>query len=295
MGEAGAEATRHIFARYFVDASPNLLRTLGIPVIAGRDFEDGDASSAGVAIVDARAAAALWPNERAVGRELELGSTGSGAPWIPVVGVARSVELFFERDPYLEPPPLVYVVRPNNSSTDRTIVIRAGARDGPVATAVTRGAQTTPALRYLESPFPWLQRYDQFTAGGRFIALVFGLFGITALVLSTLGLYTTLAYSVSQRQREFGVRLALGARPSDLRRMVLREAFVVTLGGIASGALVALWATRLLDSMLWGLPHMDAGSLAAAEALLLGIALLACLAPAERAAHAELLEVLRQV
>jgi len=70
---------------------------------------------------------------------------------------------------------------------------------------------------------------------------------------------------------------------------------VVTLGGIASGALVALWATRLLDSMLWGLPHMDAGSLAAAEALLLGIALLACLAPAERAAHAELLEVLRQV
>lgn len=295
LGEAGAEATRGIVARYFVDASPNLLRTLGIPVVAGRDFEDGDVSSAGVAIVDERAAAALWPNERAVGHELELGSQGSGAPWIPVVGVARSVELFFERDPYLEPPPLVYVVRPNNESTDRTIVIRTGSRSGPVATAVTRAIETTPALRYVESPFPWLQRYDRFAASGRFIALVFALFGMTALALSTLGLYTTLAYAVSQRRREFGVRLALGARPADLRRLVLREAFVVTLGGIASGALVALWATRLLDSLLWGLPHMDAVSLAGAEALLVGIALLACLAPAHRAMRADPLEVLREV
>lgn len=295
LGEAGAEATRGIVARYFVDASPNLLRTLGIPVVAGRDFEDGDVSSAGVAIVDERAAAALWPNERAVGHELELGSQGSGAPWIPVVGVARSVELFFERDPYLEPPPLVYVVRPNNESTDRTIVIRTGSRSGPVATAVTRAIETTPALRYVESPFPWLQRYDRFAASGRFIALVFALFGMTALALSTLGLYTTLAYAVSQRRREFGVRLALGARPADLRRLVLREVFVVTLGGIASGALVALWATRLLDSLLWGLPHMDAVSLAGAEALLVGIALLACLAPAHRAMRADPLEVLREV
>lgn len=295
LGEAGAEATRHLFARYFVDASPNLLRTLGIPVIAGRDFEDGDVSSAGVAIVDERAAAALWPNERAVGRELELGGQGSGAPWIPVVGVARSVELFFESDPYLEAPPLVYVVRPNNPSTNRTIVIRTDSRSGAVATAVTRAAETTPGLRYLESPFPWLRRYDRFAAGGRFIALVFALFGSTALVLSTLGLYTTLAYSVSRRRREFGVRLALGARPADLRRMVLREAFVVTLAGIATGALVALWATRLLDSMLWGLPHMDALSLAAAEALLLGISLIACLTPAHRAARADPLAVLRDV
>ena len=295
LGEAGAEATRHIFARYFVDASPNLLRTLGIPMVAGRDFEDGDVSSAGVAIVDERAAAALWPNERAVGHELELGSPGSGAPWIPVVGVARSVELFFEWDPYLEPPPLVYVVRPNNPSTDRTIVMRTGSRSGPVATAVTRAIETTPALRYVESPFPWLQRYDRFAAGGRFIALVFALFGMTALVLSTLGLYTTLAYSVRQRRREFGVRVALGARPADLRRLVLREALVVTLAGIASGALVALWATRLLDGMLWGMPHMDAVSLAAAEGLLFSIALLSCLTPAQRAARADPLEVLREV
>ncbi|HEX6815506.1 MAG TPA: FtsX-like permease family protein [Gemmatimonadaceae bacterium] len=295
LGEAGAEATRNIFAHYYVDASPNLLRTLGIPVIAGRDFADGDIPSAGVAIVDQRAASALWPNERAVGREIELGSQGSGAPWIPVVGVARSVELFFESDPYLEPPPVVYVVRPNNPSTDRTIVIRTGFRSGSVATAVTRAIETTPALRYVQSPFPWLQRYDRFAAGRRFIALVFGLFGITALVLSTLGLYTTLAYAVSQRRREFAVRLALGARAADLRRMVLREALVVTLAGIASGALVALWSTRLLDSMLWGLPHMDALSLAAAEALLFGTALIACLAPAERATRADPLEVLRQV
>lgn len=293
LGEAGAEATRNIEARYFVDASPNLLRTLGIRVTAGRDFLDGDAASDGVAIVDERAAAALWPNERAVGHALELGSAGSGAPWIPVVGVAKTVTLFFENDPDLEPPPLVYVVRAHGPSSYREIVLRTGAPSGPVATALTRAMETTPGLRTFETPAPWLERYDHFTTGRRFLALVFGLYGLTALILSTVGLYTTLAYSVSQRRHELGVRLALGARPADLRRMVVREAMVMALAGVASGALVALWATRLIDSMLYGIPHMDALSLTVAEVLLLGIALLACLLPAERAARADPLEVLR--
>jgi putative ABC transport system permease protein len=293
LGEAGAEATRNIEARYFVDASPNLLRTLGIPVVAGRDFLDGDAASDGVAIVDQRAASVLWPNERAVGHALELGSAGSGAPWIPVIGVAKTAILFFEDDPNLEPPPLVYVVRAHSGRSYREIVLRTGASSGPVATAVTRAIETTAGLRTFDTPRPWLERYDHFSAARRFLALVFGLYGLTALVLSTVGLYTTLAYSVSLRRHELGVRLALGARPADLRRMVLREAMVMTLAGIASGAVVALWATHLIDSMLYGIPHMDAPSLIAAEALLFGIAMLACLVPAERAARAEPLDVLR--
>ncbi len=134
---------------------------------------------------------------------------------------------------------------------------------------------------------------DRFTAGRRFGALVFGLYGMSALVLSIIGLYTMLAYSVSQRRHEFGVRLALGARPADLRRLVVREALVMALAGIASGAVVALWASRVLDSTLYGIPHMDAVSLVATEVLLLGIALLACVAPAQRAARATPLEVLR--
>src|SRR6185437_7654693 len=293
QGEAGAEATRHIFARYYVDASPNLLRTLGIPVVAGRDFEEADATSGGVAIVDERTAAVLWPNERVVGRQIQLGSMGSGVPWIPVIGVARNANLVFERDPYLEPPPLVYVVRANNGSPYRKIVIRTGTRTGPVATAVTRAVETTPALRYFSSPSPWLEQYDDIVTGGRFVALLFVLYGMTALILSTLGLYTTLAYSVSQRRREFGVRMALGARPADLRRMVMREAFVTTLAGIAAGALIALRATHILDGMLYGMPHLDALSLIAAEVLLLGIGSLVCVAPARRASRAEPVEVLR--
>ncbi|HEY7895497.1 MAG TPA: FtsX-like permease family protein [Gemmatimonadaceae bacterium] len=295
LGESGAEATRTLAARYFVEASPNLLRTLGIPVIAGRDFLDGDASSAGVAIVDERAAAALWPTERAIGHEIELGSAGSGAPWIPVVGVARNASLFFEHDPDLEPQPIVYVVRAHEPGAYREVVLRAGPSRGSVATAVTRAVETTPALHDFQSPVPWLEQYDHFTAGRRFGAFVLGLYGVTALVLATIGLYTVLAYSVSRRRHEFGVRLALGARPADLRRMVVGEALVMALAGIASGAMVALWVSQLLDSALYGIPHMDAVSLAGAEILLLGIALVACLAPAERASRAEPLEVLRQL
>ena len=291
-GEAGGEATRTLFARFYIDASPNLLRALGISVIAGRDFEDGDAASAGVAIVDERAAAALWPHERAVGRQLELGNQSSGAPWIPVVGVARNASLFFQPDPDLEPRPIVYVVRAQGASAYRQIVIRTGASGGPVATAVTRVVETTPGLRHFQSPTPWLDRYDRITAADRFIALVFALYGLSALVLSAVGLYTVLAYSVGRRRHEFGVRIALGARPGDLRRMVIREAVILALAGIGSGALVALWASRLLDSALYGIPHVDAVSLVGAEALLFGLTLLACLAPAERAARAEPLEVL---
>lgn len=293
VGEAGAEATRNIFARSFVEASPNLLRTLGIRVIAGRDFQEGDAASRGVAIVDERAAAALWPNERAVGHELELGRVGSGAPWIPVVGVAHNATLFFAHDPDLEPPPVVYVVREHGASAYRDIVMRTAGETGPVATAVTRAIEASPAIRNFASPAPWLEQFDSFIAARRFGALVFGLYGMTALILSIVGLYTVLAYSVSQRRHEFGVRRALGAQPADLRRMVVREAAVMTLAGIASGALVALWASRVLESTLYGIPHMDALSLVAAEFLLLGIALLACLAPAHRASRAEPLEVLR--
>ncbi|HEX5178041.1 MAG TPA: FtsX-like permease family protein [Gemmatimonadaceae bacterium] len=293
LGEDGAEATRTLFARFYIDASPNLLRALGIAVVAGRDFQDGDAASAGVAIVDERAAAALWPNERAVGRQLALGNQGSGAPWIPVVGVARNAALFFEPDPNLEPVPIVYVVRAHGAGPYRQIVIRAGANGGPVATAVTRVVESTPGLRHFQSPTPWLDRYDRITAADRFIALVFAVYGLSALVLSTVGLYTVLAYSVGRRRHEFGVRIALGARPGDLRRMVIREAVIMGLAGIGSGALVALWASRLLDSALYGIPHLDAVSLVGAEALLLGLMLVACLAPAERAARAEPLEVLR--
>lgn len=293
LGEAGAEATRTIFVRFFIDASPNLLSTLGIPVIVGRDFEPGDAASAAVAIVDERAAAALWPNEPAVGHEIELGSAGSGARWIPVVGVARNVTLVFQYDPDLESQPLVYVVRAHVPGAYREIVMRADSSSGPVATAVVRAVENTPGIRTLETPAPWLEQFNHFTAARRFGALVFGLYGMTALLLSVVGLYTMLAYSVSQRRHEFGVRLALGARPADLRGLVVREALVMTLAGIASGALVALWVSRVLESTLYGIPHLDAVSLVAAEALLLGIALVACLAPAHRAAQATPLEVLR--
>ncbi|HEX6809596.1 MAG TPA: ABC transporter permease [Gemmatimonadaceae bacterium] len=293
LGEARAEATRNMMVRYYIEASPNLLRTLGISIVAGRDFQDGDAASTGVAIVDERAAAALWPNERAVGHQIKLGSLGSGAPWIPVVGVAHKVSLFFQPDPDLEPQPIVYVVRAHNASAYRQIVIRTAANSGSVATAVTRVIESTPGLRHFQSPTPWLEQYDRITSADRFIALVFALYGMTALILSTVGLYTVLAYSVGQRRHEFGVRLALGARPSDLRRMVVREAVIMALSGIASGALIALWTGQLLDSALYDVPHIDAVSLVVAEVLLLGLTLLACLAPAQRAAGAEPLEVLR--
>jgi ABC-type antimicrobial peptide transport system permease subunit len=142
---------------------------------------------------------------------------------------------------------------------------------------------------------PWLSWFDDAQRAGYFLVGVFSLFSTFALALAAIGLYGVLSYSVSQRMREFAVRIAVGAPAREVMRLVAHDGAVMILAGTGIGAFVAMWASDLLGDWLYSVHHTDAGSLVVAEAVLFAAGCLACLQPALRALRADPIEVLRAI
>jgi ABC-type antimicrobial peptide transport system permease subunit len=187
---------------------------------------------------------------------------------------------------------MIYVVRSGSDATLRRVLVRARHADGAAVVAVQRALRAVPEVN-VGFVTPLLRTFDSMVTARRFIAELFGLLGVLALALAAVGLYGVLAYAVGQRMREFGVRIALGARPANLVRLVFRDGVTMVLAGTAVGALVAMWTANLLAAWLYDVSPTDAASLVAAEAVLLAVSLAACTAPALAAARADPLEVLR--
>ena len=138
-----------------------------------------------------------------------------------------------------------------------------------------------------------MARFEQQVQVRRFLSIVFTLIAAFALGLSTIGLYSVLAYTGAQRTREYAMRIALGARSPDLMRLVLTEAFVLVIAGTAAGGIVAMWGGKILERWLYSIDPMDAVSLVSAEAVLIAISLAAALGPALKATRANPVELLR--
>ena len=291
----GGDSTRVIHLRYYAVVSPAYLRTVRLPVLSGRDFELGDASGNGVAIIDPIAAARLYPHQNPVGRMLQLGAPGSDAPWVRIVGVARNPSVLERTD--VPPEPAVWVARPLGvrGVSDGVIVVRTTpGRGARAAVELRRSLGALPAVRGVTLE-PYSYRHDADVASHRFLARVFVAMGAVALALAALGLYGVLSYSVGQRLREFAVRVALGARSDQVVAMVLRDALVMLLAGIGIGAFVAMAATKYVDALLSGVYRTDVVSLLLSEIVLVGVGLAAALAPARRASRASPLDILRAV
>lgn len=294
--EGADGARRQLLVRGVLAVSPGFLRTKGVGIVRGRDFLDGDALATGGVIVDELAARRLWPRGAdPVGRMLKLGDAESGARWLPVLGVARQVR-DFSAEPFADPDPVIYVVIPNDSAVHRTLVVHVAREDdAALAERVRRMLRATVPGASWGFVFisPYSEGAEDMARVRAFLAGIFSTFSAFALLLAAVGLYGVLAYSVGQRMREFGVRVALGARPADLLRLVLHEGAVMLLAGTAIGALFAMWAGTLLDAWLYDVYHTDAVALVSSEAMLVGVALLACLIPALRASRADPMEILR--
>ncbi len=264
--------------------------TLGLTIVRGRAFTATDREGApGVAIVSDALAAATWPGQDAVGKRLKFGGVDSDGEWLTVVGVAGTTR-------YRElatPRPTLYIPAEQFMPSGGRLAIRTAAAPAFVAGVVADAVRAAdPAVRvtriasyaeYLRVPLAW----------PRFNALLLGVFATAALLLSIIGLYGVMAASVRQRQREIGVRLALGATPGDVRRLVLREGLRLALAGAVAGLALAFAATRVLRGLLFETEPLDPVSLGTAAIVLVAAALVATWLPARRATRVDPIDVLR--
>jgi predicted permease len=266
--------------------SPSYAATLRIPLFAGRDLQASDKDHDTNALISAKTAHDVWPGENPVGRTFNL-EDGSGIH--TVVGVladarindlestANMVYLPYWQSPWWRPNFLL-----------RSSIPAARLSDSIRRTLWKIDPQVAiPTIRSLD------RQVADSVATQRFQTLLLSSFGAAALLLALLGIYGVLAYSVSLRQQEFGIRIALGCQKAALMRFVAREAALPVLGGILAGLALAFAATRWVESLLYQTSAADPISIAASIALLLAAALLAALIPARRAADTDPMQVLR--
>ena len=278
----------------------DFFHTLGIAMLDGRDFVDGDAAGDGAVILDLKTARRLFPHERAVGRTLKLGDMHSSEPWLTVIGVVRDQPLRFNQFPEAGPDTSsrVYAALPTTSKRAQgwqhvEFIIRPASRATGVPIAVTRALRASIPPHSFFEVRSWVSSYEGNLRAEQFLSLLFSLLGLASLALGAAGLFSVISYITSQRMREFAVRIALGATRENVLRLVMRDAVAMALGGTAVGAGLGMWAGFLLWDKMWGVYPVDAGALVGAEIVLLLVALLACLGPALRAGRADPVEVMR--
>lgn len=278
---------------YVIDSnrvSAGYFRTLGVPLLEGRDFMDADTEKSPlVAIVTEAFAKRFWPHERAIGKRFHT-QTPNG-PVAQIVGVAADYKV---RTVGESPRPTIHVARSQRFSVHATVIAR-GRGDAASAVATLRRE-----LLGLEPNLLLMENQTLVAALGTILfparvgAILLGAFGLLALALAAVGLYGVIAYSVSRRTREIGVRMALGANAPRVLGLVLRQGLTLVGVGVVTGAVLALLATRVLTSVLYGIGATDPLTYVLAAALLAGVALAANLVPAVRAARVDPMIALRQ-
>jgi putative ABC transport system permease protein len=270
--------------------NPGYFRAMQIPLLRGRGFEDGDAGGAPrVALINRTAAERFWPAEDPLGRRLRQ-SDSESEPWLTVIGVAGDVK----HDGLGEPPaPDVYVPFAQNAWAYAALALRAPADAEGLARLVRAEIQALDPDQPVFSVRTMEAVLGETLASRRFTLGMIGLFAALALALAAVGLYGVMAYLVTQRTREIGVRMALGARRSDILRLIVGQGMRLTAAGVALGLAGALGLTRFLSGLLFGVGPADAPTFAGVTAVLLLAALAACWLPARRAARVDPLTGLR--
>jgi putative ABC transport system permease protein len=269
---------------------PNYFATLQVALVRGRAFTEADRPGApDVAIVSEDVAARTWPGEDPIGKRIKLGGPRSGEPWRTVVGVARPTR-------YRElawPRATVYVPAEQFIAAAEMLVLRTTSPVSVVAGLVRERVHALDPDVQVAYVAPFAALLQGPLVRPRFNAVLIGLFGAAALLLAAIGLYAVIGASVRQRYTEIGVRVALGATASDVRRLVLGEGLRLAGLGAGIGLAGAAAAMRLLGGLLFGVHPLDPVSLLAAALLLVAVSALACALPARRAARVDPVVMLR--
>jgi predicted permease len=278
---------------WFSFVSPGYFETLRMTLLAGRNFNHGDTHTApAVAIVNQTLAQRFFPNLNAIGKTFRVMDVGDKpGPPIEVIGVIRDSKYRSTREDASAIAFFPATQIPGESEAE-TFELRTAIRPSALVAAVQ--AAVGGVNKQIPLEFHTLaEQVNDSLVQERMLALLSGFFGALALLLAMIGLYGTLSYLVAQRQTEFGIRMALGAEPGSILRLVMRSVIAVLAVGVVAGVGISLAATRVLQQLLFGLGPRDTVTMVASVALLSVVALIAGYLPARRATKVDPMVALR--
>jgi predicted permease len=267
------------------EVGPTYLATMGIPLVSGREFTRADIEAAPpVAIVNEAMVAQYWRGHDPVGQRLQVKGR-----WIQVVGVARVSKY---RSLVETSKPFFYIPL-RQGPLGQSLQIRTALAPGTMSRALVREIHALDANLAPAEIITMREQVDRTTAVQRIAAMMLTVFGGLALLLAVIGLYGVMSYTVSQSTRELGLRMALGANPSHLLRLVMSNGLTLTAGGVVLGAGGALGLTRLMGNLLYNVSPRDPLAFGSAFLVMTIASLAACYLPARRATRTDPVRALR--
>jgi putative ABC transport system permease protein len=271
-------------------ASPDYFRALGIPILAGRPFREDDTEGRpAVGIIDDRVAREVFGAGDPLGKRFRIGIL-PGGPWVEIVGVAGHLR---HESLDSDPRPQVYWPYQQRTQDRIAMAVKTTADPAAMAPAVRAAIRAVDPQQPVYDLRPMTAVVERSLLSRRTNLVLVGAFAGLALLLSAVGLYSVISHLTARRSREFGIRLALGADPGNLLRMVLREGFVRAVAGLAAGLALSAAVARLLGSMLHQVGSLDAITYVLVSVLLLLVVLAASYWPARRAAKTDPVDALR--
>jgi predicted permease len=289
-GDDGTVSQRHRFA--IDDVSANFFTTLGTPLLRGRFFSMGDGPDAApVAIVNDAMARRTWPRGDPVGRRFKFGPSDSDRPWYTVVGVVADMRLQGQER---EPVPQIFQSLAQNPPQNADLFVRTSSDDplamaGPIRAAVHRAEKNAPIYGVTSLD----ERLGSCLAQRRFQTSLLTGFSLVALLMGAVGISGLIQYSIAMRTQEIGLRMAIGAQPGNIFRMMIGEGLRLSLTGLALGLLGAWWLGSAASSLLFGVDASDPLTYMAVSLLLAAVATAACYFPARRAMRVDPIVALR--
>jgi len=271
---------------------PGYFSTMGIPLVRGRDFTGQDTAETGnTVVVSEKLIQHFWPGQDPIGKRLKPGDTASDVPWREVIGVVKDVR---QNDFIAAPKMQMYMsYRQLKDLAPNALVVRTRVEPMSLATPLRNAVWSVDK----DQPVSNIDTMEHIVAGAvarqRFSTLLLGIFAALALMLAAVGIYGVMSYSVAQRTREIGIRMALGARRGDVLRMTIKQSLKLVVMGVAIGLVAAFVLTRVMTSLLFGVSATDPTTFVSISLVLMSVAMLASYIPALRATKVDPMVALR--
>jgi putative ABC transport system permease protein len=270
-------------------SSPGYFQTMGIPIIKGRDFSEHDTVNTPLAVViNETMARKYWPGEDPIGKRLL--DPGNRTPPAEVIGVVGDIKHFGLDDQAEE---YIYTSSIQTPGNAMFLVVRTATDPVSMTATLRKEVQALDKDLPVFDVKPMNERIIESAGPRRLVMFLLGVFALVALILASVGIYGVMAYAVTQRTHEIGIRVALGARRGDILKLVIRQGMWLVLLGVTLGLLVSFAVTRFMAGLLFGVTANDPLTLAGVALLLAGIAFIACLIPARKATKVDPMVALR--